>query len=290
MPVRLAWTTLGSPHWSIDRVFAESARAGYEGVEFRCLHGKAIDPSLPVGDRREMKRLSAESGLPIVAIGASSAFSSPDPAVRAAQEEDLRGMLQLAHEVGAPMVRAYGGGFPKAYVQDAARAYGGSFPDGVPVEAVCDYIAESIWRVVPRAEELGVKIVLETHDGLSSAQMAAKVLQRLETPHVQALWDVLHPTRMGESPRQVWDLIGPRIRHVHFKDGRRDGTGRWRAAMDGEGEVPLLDCLRVLHGEGYQGWVTLEWEKHWEPDIAEPEVALPRKIEVARDWLKQLGA
>ncbi len=287
--MRLAWTTLGSPTWSLERVFSECARAGYQGVELRCLHGRPIGPDLAAEDRRDIRRLSRDSGLPVVAIGASSAFSSPDAAVRAAQEADLRGMCELAHEVGAPLVRAYGGGFPAAYAQDAAREYGGSFPQGLPPEVVCDYIAESLWCVVPRAETLGVGIVLETHDGLSSAATAAEVLRRLDTPVVGALWDVLHPTRMGETPAQVWDLIGARVRHVHFKDGRRDAQGRWRAALDGEGEVPLRECLRVLRAGGYDGWLTLEWEKHWEPEIVEPEVALPRKLEVVGGWLRELG-
>ncbi len=270
MAVRLAWTTLGSPDWAIDRVFTECARAGYEGVEFRCRRGGPIDPRLPAADRQRMRRLAAEAGLPIVAVGASSAFSSPDPAARAAQEDDLRGMLELAHEVGAPMVRAYGGAFP----QDLAA------------DAVCDYVAAALWRVVPRAEELGVAIVLETHDGLSSARVAAEVLRRLDTPHVQALWDVLHPTRMGETPWQVWADIGPRVRHVHFKDGRRDETGRWRAAPIGLGEVPLRECLGVLREKGYSGWLTLEWEKYWERDIAEPEAVLARHLETVRHWLR----
>lgn len=287
--MRLALTTLGCPNWSIPHVFDEAARLGYEGVEFRCLHGKAITPEVSREDRALIRRLSQERGLPVVAIGASSAFSSPDPAERARQEEDLRGMLQLAADVGAPMVRAYGGGFPKPIRPGEDHGFGGAFPEGLDEDVVCAYIAESLDRVAPRAEELGLLIVVETHDGLSSARLMKNVLDRVRAPEVQALWDVMHPTRMGESPDDVWALIGDRVRHVHFKDARRDPTGRWRAAMDGEGEIPLRECLRVLRDQGYAGWLTLEWEKYWEPDIAEPEIAIPRKIEIVRGWLKEEG-
>jgi sugar phosphate isomerase/epimerase len=279
-------TTLGCPAWTIPQVFAEAARMGYEGVELRCLAGGLLTPALPAADRAEIRRQSAGTGLPVVAIGASSAFSHPDPAVRAAQEEDLRGMLQLAAEVGAPLVRAYGGGFPGPLTADAARTYGGSLPTGRAREEVCAGIAASLDRVASRAEELGLTIVVETHDGLSSAAVAADVLSRVRSPAVQALWDVLHPSRMGETPRQVWGLIGPRVRHVHFKDAARDAAGRWRATPLGEGEVPLRECLRLLRSEGYDGWLTLEWEKYWEPDIAEPEVALPRMLRTVRQWLE----
>ncbi len=226
----------------------------------------------------------------MVAVGASSAFSSPDPAARAAQEADLRGMLELAADVGAPLVRAYGGGFPRPYARDVGRDYGGGLPPGVDPDAVCAYIAESLARTADRARELGVGIVVETHDGLSSARRLAQVLGLAGRPEVQALWDVLHPTRLGETPAEVWGLIGPRVRHVHFKDAGRDAAGRWRAAPLGEGEVPLRGCLDVLRGAGYGGWITLEWEKYWEPDIAEPEEALPRMLATARAWLAGAGA
>jgi sugar phosphate isomerase/epimerase len=289
VPVHLSLTTLGCPAWGVERVFSEASRMGYQGVELRCLEGRTIAPDLSAEVRREIRRRAAQSGCPVVALGASSAFSSPDPEERRRQEEDLRGMVALAAEIGAPMVRAYGGGWPRRYERDEAREYGGSFPAGAAEDEVCDRIAESVWRVVPAARAAGVLVVLETHDGLSSARRMRKVLDRLDTPQVQALWDVLHPTRVGETPEEVWGLIGDRVRHVHFKDAFRGPDGRWRAAMDGEGHVPQRRCLQVLRGAGYAGWLTLEWEKYWEPEIAEPEAALPRKLEIVRGWLAELG-
>ena len=263
---------------------------GYAGIELRCLDGQLLSPALSARTRRKIRRLAEETGLPVVALGASSRFSSPDPVERAAQEEDLRGMLELASEIGAPMVRAYGGGFPEpgALTADAGRSYGGSFPGGYSPDRVCGWIAASLERVLPRAESLGLEIVLETHDGLSSARLMAQVLGLLPSPRLAALWDVLHPTRLGETPEEVWALLGPRVRHVHLKDARRDGDGRWRAVPDGDGEVPLRASLRILHQAAYSGWITLEWEKYWEPDIDEPEVALPRQLETVRSWVREL--
>jgi sugar phosphate isomerase/epimerase len=263
---------------------------GYAGVELRCREGALLSPALPPQERAATRRLAAEAGLPIVALGASSAFASPDPEIRAAQERDLLGMLEVAVDIGTPLVRAYGGGFPRLYTQDEAREYGGQLPEGFAPEAVCAWIAESFDRVAARAGALGVGIVIETHDGLSSARRMADVLARVRRPEVAALWDVLHPTRVGESPDEVWALIGARVRHVHCKDARRDAAGRWRAALPGEGDVPLRRCLAVLRQAGYAGWVTLEWEKYWEPDIAEPEEALPRMLATIRGYLAEVGA
>ncbi len=262
-------TNLGCPDWPLPRFFAEAQRLGYEGVELRCLEGDLLTPAVGPQIRREILRLSAATGLPVIAVGASSRFSSPDAAERTAQEAGLRGMVDLAAELGAPVVRAYGGPMPEDEAEDA----------------VCARIAASVERVAEHAAARGVDIALETHDGLSSARVAAAVLARVAHPRVHALWDVLHPTRVGETPHQVWDWIGARVRHVHLKDARRGPDGRWRAVVSGEGDVPLRRCLEILWRHGYRGWITLEWEKYWEPEIAPAEVALPQQLAVVRRWL-----
>jgi sugar phosphate isomerase/epimerase len=49
-----------------------------------------------------------------------------------------------------------------------------------------------------------------------------------------------------------------------------------------QGDVPLVEVLRLLSSGGYDGWIAFEWEKRWHPEIEEPEVALPDFIRVLR--------
>jgi len=39
---------------------------------------------------------------------------------------------------------------------------------------------------------------------------------------------------------------------------------------------------------GYAGYVVMEWEKKWHPEIADPDVAMPQHIARAREWLADL--
>ena len=65
------------------------------------------------------------------------------------------------------------------------------------------------------------------------------------------------------------------VRHVHFKDSVRDGE-KYIPKLLGEGDLPLGDAVRALKGVGYEGWVCLETERRWHPEIAPaPEVSLP---------------
>jgi hypothetical protein len=43
-----------------------------------------------------------------------------------------------------------------------------------------------------------------------------------------------------------------------------------------------------MHTAGYCGWLSVEWEKKWHPDLAEPEVALPQHAEKLRSCLASL--
>jgi sugar phosphate isomerase/epimerase len=44
-------------------------------------------------------------------------------------------------------------------------------------------------------------------------------------------------------------------------------------------------CIDALRAAGYAGWLSVEWEKRWHPDLAEPEVALPHFAKILRSWM-----
>ena len=182
--------------------------------------------------------------------------------------------IDLAEDLQVPLVRVFGG-----------QARPGLAPE--PPEVVNDWVAEALSRAAPTAEQAGVTIVLETHDAFSSARRVAAVLDRVNSPRVAALWDSHHPYRVGEMPQDVIEALGPRIAHVHVKDARRttpDGSD-WQLVLLGEGEVPVREQLAALERHGYSGYVSVEWEKKWHPEIVEPEIALPQHIR----WLRSVA-
>ena len=163
-------------------------------------------------------------------------------------ERELPAALELAAAWGAPIVRVFGG--EVGALDDVAR----------------------------------LTVALETHDDFSSAELVAELLRRVESPSFAAVWDVHHPCRVGESPQEVVRALGTRIALVHVKDARRRGDG-WELVELGDGEVPVRESLGRLREAGYDGWLTVEWEKRWHPELAEPELALPREGATLRRWL-----
>jgi fatty-acyl-CoA synthase len=90
----------------------------------------------------------------------------------------------------------------------------------------------------------------------------------------------------------VHSWLGTRLFLAQVKDAVRTGSGPddWRLTLLGDGDVPVREMLRLLLRDGYDGWVSVEWEKRWHPDIAGPEIALPQHIRLLRRWEAELAS
>ena len=271
--MKLAVSTLGCPAWSVEQAAARAQEFGYEGVELRLLDGEVIPPDLPPGERRRVKQAFRAAGLPIVCVDTSARFTAREAEVRRKQQQDVRAYLQIANDWEAPLV----------------RVFGGNLPEGVGESQGVEYLAESLSNLAPEAGRAGVTIALETHDAFSAGRLVAEVLRRVPSRNVAALWDTHHPYRMGETPEQTWDFVGERLVHTHVKDARRKPDGGWQLVLLGEGEVPVKDAMAVWAQHGYDGYVCVEWEKKWHPEIEEPEVAFPHHLRVLRGYLAALA-
>jgi sugar phosphate isomerase/epimerase len=266
--VRLAFSTLGCPDWTLEQVATAARDNGYEGVELRLLDGELITPESLRDNRDRLQRLFDSATLPIIGLGSSARFSMSDVAERGHNVALATQMVGVASELGIPIV----------------RVFGGKRPDGVDEAASIENVADGLNELAPVAERAGVTVALETHDDFSSARVVARVMERVTSRAIGVIWDTHHPHRVGESSEQIWQAIGERLVHVHVKDARRRGDD-WDLVLMGEGEVPVREVIQLLRRAGYAGFVTVEWEKKWHPEIPPPEIALPQHIEKIRSYL-----
>lgn len=272
--MKYAFSTLSCPAWSIERVAEAAAEMGYEGVEWRLIDGEVIDPVRDAAKVEQAVAACRERGVEVPALDTSCRFNLPDADERAVQVATLRQWIAMAGRLGVPVLRVFGGQDPQG--------------QHIPEPESDGWVSGALREAAPDAEGASVTVALETHDAFSSARRVARVLDLVGSPRVAALWDSHHPYRVGESPEQVVEALGERIAFTHVKDARRaspDGT-EWELVLVGEGEVPVRAQLETLARHGYDGWASIEWEKKWHPEIAEPEVALPQHIA----WLKGVMA
>ncbi len=265
--MKLGFSTLGCPDWGIGEIIDAARSNGYDGVELRHYQGSMDLPKVLggfPGGPSEFRRRFAQAGVEICCLDSSVVLSDPDPSIA-----DGERMIELAMALGAPYV----------------RVFGGELPAGESMEECLKRAADKLARLGRRAAHRGKRVLVETHDAFSSGAEVAELLDSAGEEGTGALWDLNHPARRGEWPEQTAQLIGSRTYHVHIKDSEEDGA----LVPLGDGDIPLEDLVAKLHAAGYQGYMSLEWERAWHPDLAEAQVAFPQAIRYMSDLLARLG-
>jgi len=266
----IAFSTLAFPDATLASAVSLGRRWGYAGIELRLIDGQLIDPAMPTADRARVKRTLA--GLPVVAVDSSIRLTGDDPGAQ------LSRFLELASDWEAPLVRVFGGHL----------AVGGGPARQEQLRAAAAVLESS----VPLASRLGVAIGVETHDDFSASSVVAELLAMADPEWVGAVWDSLHPHRMGDRPADVYANLRQRILLAQVKDARRTPGSEgdeWQLVLLGEGEVPVREMLGLLAAGGYRRWISVEWEKRWHPEIEEPEVALPQHLRLLAEWMEADG-
>jgi sugar phosphate isomerase/epimerase len=261
--MKLAYTTLACPDWTLERCVQAARDYGYDGIELRLIDGVVMGPDADVA-----RIARACDGLPIACVDTSVSLAQPDPAARAKHIADGVAMIDIAAALGSPLLRVFG-----APPKDADRA------------AALDAARESMTALAAHGETRGVTVLLETHDAFCDSASVLNVVRGL--PGAGVLWDLLHPYRTGESIETSLIAYRDTLAHVHIKDGRRpdDGGANWPLTLLGDGDVPIRAMIDALRASGYDGWLSVEWEKKWHPHLAEPAVALPQHARLLREWM-----
>ncbi|MEU9121838.1 sugar phosphate isomerase/epimerase [Streptomyces sp. NPDC048506] len=278
--MRFAFSTLGVPGMPVAEVVRLAVGAGYQGVELRAHPEEPVHPRLGVRERAAVRGEFAEAGVAVLAVaGYARVAAARDAAGEAELAQELRELVLLAADLGAPYVRVFpgGGDRPAAAEADAARR---------------------LAAVAPLAAERGVRVLLETHDSHRTGAAVARILGPVGHRRVGALWDVLHSWLGGEAPADTLAVLAPHLGYVQVKDV---ASAEDTAPLPlGAGVLPLPAVLAALarahaahgpvptpvdgDGRGSGGWLCWEYEKRWYPDAA----ALPALLAPAREHLQRL--
>ena len=271
--MKISFSTLACPDWSLAQVLETAASCGYGGIELRFLEGEGSLWKLAAfrgtGLRESCKQI-AESGIAISCLDTSCRFDSPLESERHRWIEEGFRMVELAVALGAPGIRVFGDRIQPGNTRDATRAW----------------IIDSVNILAGKIGDGEVRLWLETHGDFSCADDVRIILD--ECPGIGLVWDPVSSfTECGERPSKSGFALKSAIRHVHIKDVRNTGT--WSPALIGEGEFPVAEMHNVLHEISYQDFVSFEWEKKWHPEIESPDLAIPHFANWFRKEWESLG-
>jgi len=241
--MKFSFMTWVCPDRDLSQILAATIRYGYDGVEPRAeaeqQHG--VELTATKKQRAEIKQQFGDMGVAMSCIATSRTYSMADDAERRESVELTKRYATLAHDVGCPVL----------------RVFGGVIPEGVEKEDAKKYVAEALRECAVFAAGAGVLVCLETHDDFSLAQDAADTVRMADHPNAQIVWDVAHPFRAGETMAQSFEYAKPYVKHLHVHDALL--AGGWIAKLMGEGEIPHDEAVRLLNTIDFQGHLSGEW-------------------------------
>lgn len=264
----LSVSTLGCPGVELPELLDWLDRAGVPGLELRLSSGQLADPVMTRAERTELRHRIVDAGH--VVTGVASYVRVGDDCSDEVVLGALVAAVDVAADLGAPAVRVFPGAptLPSGY-------------DEVPElrerrSEVDVSMARRLSAVTTYAEDRDVTPCLETHDSHPTGSLVAAVLGQVDG-RVGAVWDVMHPWRVGESLTDSWAALEPWLSRpgssVQVKDA--DLPRSATPLLLGAGAVPLEEFATLLTERGYRGPVVLEWEKAWHPEAVTLDLALP---------------
>jgi sugar phosphate isomerase/epimerase len=306
---KIAFSTLACPTWDFEQIVTAGIRDGYDGVEIRQVGGEtdlltvpAFDRSRRGASREFLKRARTSAGsrsFSICGLASSVRFDYPQESERDAQFSIGKAYVELAAELEAGFVRVFGDVLPASSKSASSKP--------VERELALDQVADGLNRLGDFAAPHEIDILLETHGDFADSRAVKDLFGRINSPRVGVLWDTHHPWRFyEESPESTFTNLKPWIRHTHWKDSvtlphvaaatnsvsdaeqgafaLMSGHRHADYVLFGGGEFPIAQFVRLLKDSGYDGWLSLEWEKMWHPELAGPEVALPLFAKKMREF------
>ncbi len=262
--MKLCISTLVCPTWTFQQIIDACAQHGIAGIDFRGIASE-IDItrlSLFTTELAETLRLLSERNLRMPCLNLSTTLITSDADRWTSFLDETQRYAQLARLTQTKYLRVFGGRVPdessRPEAQDLARRH-----------------LKQLSKIASANE---CQIVWETHDDWCTSSEMLPVLEAFKPDEVGVLWDIEHPFRKGESPEDTAHKLGEYIKHIHVKDSQRIGDRNVPTLM-GEGNLPVLPCLRALKNAGYSGWYSLETEKRWRAEAPEPEQTIPQFVQ-----------
>ncbi len=187
-----------------------------------------------------------------------------------AEIERLKDEVRVAQILGSPGMR-----------HDATWGYAAEFMGPRSFEDAIPVLAKGCRAVTDFAAGLGIKTMVENHGYFAQDSVRLeKLVSAVNHPNFGLLIDMGNFLCADEDPAQAVGRLMPYASHIHAKDFHvkngtmsNPGTGWFssragnylRGAIIGHGEVPIVQCLRIMKGKAYDGVLSIEFEGIEEP-------------------------
>lgn len=287
---KIAGHTMGTPEYTVCEAIELMKKIGADGVEIVVQDDylSGLPCNCDEKTLKEVKDCADKNGIQIICLTPyNSYFNALDEELRQKEIAAIKKVIGYCDYFGAKYIRIYGG-------NQAADDH-----ENIPERRA--KLIESMRELGDAAQEKGVTLVIENHFNTMSvsAKASAGLCRDINHPAVRILYDQANLTfTENEDWQEAIAIQQQYVAYMHVKDlvfkegvaftssnvARPDESERnVYTRIVGEGVVPWPEILRKVKELGYDGWLSLEYERRWHPDdIPDASIGMKKSIDYLR--------
>lgn len=241
-------------NWSIEEKFVLAKESGFTGFEIDLSEDGPVNLKSTPEELKSFRALAEKHGLELSGLMSflywGSNAASADAAVRAKASELLRHQIDCAQQLGIDTILVVPGAVGVDFIPGA---------ETVRYDLAYERATEFIKAAPPAAAKAGVTIAVENvwNKFLLSPLEMRTFVDQFGSKNVGVYFDVANTLAFG-YPEHWIEILGSRIKRVHFKDYRRNvgTTDGFCDLLSGDVDWPAV--MAALHKVGYDGWIAAE--------------------------------
>jgi sugar phosphate isomerase/epimerase len=250
--MKLGYSTNAFVNVALFDAVNQIAELGFGGIEIMGDRPHLYPPDWEEPRLRELKEKINEKGLRITNINSFTLFAVGDTYLPSwIEQEEYRREIRIRHTLQSLRLAATLG------CGNISVPPGGPL-NGMSAREAIKLFHEGLERVIPLAEELRVKILIEPEPDLlmENTRQFKDFIVDVQSPLVGINFDIGHFFCAGEDPSESFRELLPWVGHVHIEDIA--ANRRHHHLIPGLGAIHFEQVLRTIRETGYQGDISLE--------------------------------
>lgn len=233
--------------------FARIARLGFAGVEIMCDQPHLYPPEYGPSKLAEVKATLEEHRLKPTNLNSFTLFAVGDTYLPSwIEPEAERRQIRVDHTLACLEIAKFIG------CANISVPPGGPLPAGMGRDEALRLFHAGLDQVIPRAEELGVRLLIEPEPNLLMERTAEikPFVSDIKAPIVGVNFDIGHFFCAGEDPAAAFEELFPWIGHIHIEDIA--ATREHNHLIAGLGVIDFPAVFKTIKACGYTHDMSLE--------------------------------
>lgn len=265
--------------FSLIESIAKIARLGFKGIEIMCDRPHLYPPDFEEEDLRAINAELDAQGMKVTNLNSFTLFAVGDTYLPSwIEPEEERREIRIRHTLQCLRIADYLG------CKNISVPPGGPLGD-ISREKAFTFLHQGLERVIPLAEELGVKILVEPEPDLlmENTREFKPFIKEVRSQMVGLNFDIGHFFCAGEDPKAAFEELFEWVGHMHIEDIAPNRSHNHLIA--GQGAIQFAEIFEAMAQLKYAGDISLELY----PYVDTPEEAGRKSLDYLRPLFETAG-